>query len=440
LTLNSNDQGKQGQIAYGRLWRNRNFVALWLGQMVSFLGDYFEWLAVPIMVERLTGSALMVGLSVISAALPMLLLGPVAGVFVDRWDRKQTMIVSDVLRGLLVLFCLLVQRPDQVWIYYIVSFLMSCVSRFFFPSRNAVLPLIVTEQNDLLAANGLMQIIETVGLLAGPAMAGFAIGLWGAPVAFIFDSATFFVSAVAILAMTVPRTTLGRQVAGSQLAAVWAELREGVAYLFGSRTMVGVLICLAVVQLGLGAINVVWVPFLQRTFGVGPEGLGIVDSAQGVGMVIGGVALGFVTSRLSKVTLIGWGLVAIGLLLAGMGLAPAFVYIIAISVAIGLVLVPAQASLMTIMQLAVPDLKRGRVGSALNALATATGLLSMATAATFGEAIGLRMVYVVFGLITSGAGLLGLFVLQEPEPKLMPAPAPATLANGDGDDYERTSP
>jgi sugar phosphate permease len=198
--------------------------------------------------------------------------------------------------------------------------------------------------------------------------------------------------------------------------------------------MVGVLICLAVVQLGLGAINVVWVPFLQRTFGVGAEGLGIVDSAQGVGMVVGGVALGFVTSRLSKVTLIGWGLVAIGLLLAGMGLSPAFVYIIAISVAIGLVLVPAQASLMTIMQLAVPDLKRGRVGSALNAITVAAGLLSMATAATFGEAIGLRMIYVVFGLITSGAGLLGLFVLQEPEPKLMLAPAPATLSNGDGDE------
>jgi MFS family permease len=74
-----------GRVAYGRLFRNRNFVTLWLGQTVSFLGDYFNWLAVPILVERLTGSALMVGLSVMSNTLPMLLLGPVAGVFVDRW-------------------------------------------------------------------------------------------------------------------------------------------------------------------------------------------------------------------------------------------------------------------------------------------------------------------------------------------------------------------
>ena len=100
-------------LAYGRLFRNRNFVALWLGQMVSFIGDYFNWIAVPIMVERLTGSALMVGLSVISNALPMLFLGPIAGVFVDRWDRKWTMIVSDLLRGLLVLLCLLVRTPGR---------------------------------------------------------------------------------------------------------------------------------------------------------------------------------------------------------------------------------------------------------------------------------------------------------------------------------------
>ena len=90
-------------IAYGRLFRNRSFMALWIGQTISFIGDYFYWLAIPIMVERLTGSMFLVGMSVVSSALPMLVLGPVAGVFVDRWDRKRTMIVSDVLRGLLVL-------------------------------------------------------------------------------------------------------------------------------------------------------------------------------------------------------------------------------------------------------------------------------------------------------------------------------------------------
>jgi DHA3 family macrolide efflux protein-like MFS transporter len=414
--MQANAEGGKRSAAYSRLFRNRNFVALWLGQTISFIGDYFYWLAVPIMVERLTGSAMMVGLSTISNALPLLLLGPVAGVFVDRWDRKRTMIVADLLRGLLVLLFLTVRTADQVWVYYVVGFLMSCVSRFFFPSQNAILPLVVGDEDDLLAANGLMQIVQTVGLLLGPALAGFAIGLWGEQAAFFFDSITFFVSAGAILTLTVPRTTAGREdVQGRRPAAVGAEMREGVLYLFGNQTMVGILICLAVIQLGIGAINVIWVPYLSRTFKVGAEGLGIVDSAQGGGMVLGGLLLGFLTSRLPKRVLAGWGIVIIGSLFAGMGLAPAFGLVIALSAAVGVALVPAQSAVMTMMQLAVPDLKRGRVGSALNAMTTAASLISMAAASSLADLVGLRPIYVIAGLITAAAGFVGLAVLKEPE-------------------------
>jgi DHA3 family macrolide efflux protein-like MFS transporter len=419
--MNGQELGQKARSggAYGRLFRNRGFMALWLGQTVSFIGDYFYWLAVPIMLERLTGSTAMVGISIILNALPMLVLGPVAGVFVDRWERKRTMIVSDVLRALLVLFFLTVRTADQIWIYFAVGFLMSCVSRFFFPAQNALLPVIVQDEDDLLAANGLMQVVQTVGLLVGPAMAGFAIGFWGEQVAFLVDSVTFIVSAALILTMTVPRrrvepsgaepvTTTGR------MAGIWGELREGVVFLFGSRTMVGVLICLAVVQLGLGAVNVVWVPYLQRTFGVGAEGLGIVDSAQGAGMVLGAAGLGFLTARLSKRVLTAWSIILIGFLLAGIGIVPLFGYVIALSFGIGVALVPAQSALMTMMQLAVPDLKRGRVGSALNALTTAAGLLSMAAATALGDVIGLGSVYIFCGLTATASGTLGFWVLHEP--------------------------
>jgi MFS family permease len=442
---------QDGKVRYGRLLRNRNFMALWLGQTISFVGDYFYLLAIPIMVERLTGSALQVGLAVIFSALPMLLLGPVAGVFVDRWDRKRTMIVSDLLRGLLVLACLAVQGPDQVWIYYVVGFLMSCVSRFFFPAQNAMLPLIVGDKDDLLAANGLMQIVQTAGFLIGPALAGFSIGLWGAQVAFLVDSVTYFISAAAITTIAAPRTVAVRPPTGGQasldksVSAVWSEMREGIVYLFGNRTMVGVLLCLSVVQLGIGAIHVIWVPFMQRTFGVGAEGLGAVDAAQGVGMALGAVVMGFLAARFAKKNLAGWSITFIGAMIALVGLAPPFslaslvpgirvdaamaemtvgqrllhmpLLLLAYSFLLGVALVPAQSSLMTMMQLAVPDLKRGRVGSALNALTTAAGLVSMAVAAAAGEVLELRLIYVVAGLITSAAGLLGLLVLQEPQPQ-----------------------
>jgi DHA3 family macrolide efflux protein-like MFS transporter len=456
MSLEKQEQGTVRRVAYSSLLRNRSFVALWLGQTVSFIGDYFYWLAIPILVERLTGSTLMVGLSVISTAAPMLFLGPVAGVFVDRWDRRKTMLAADLLRATLVLLCLTVRSPDQVWVYYLVGFLMSCVSRFFFPAQNAVLPLLVKGEGELLAANGLMQIVQTVGLLVGPMLAGFTIGLWGESVAFWADSVTFLVSAAAILIMRVPHTTAGKQAAGGQVAAVWAELREGVAYLFGSQVMVGVLICLAVLQLGLGAINVLWVPFFQRTFGVGPEGLGAVDMAQGLGMVIGGVVLGLVTARIRRTTLVSWGIVIIGLLIALMGLAPAFslvdispalgagseglspealsvgqrllrlpLLLLGYSLMLGVVLVPAQSALMTIMQLAVPDLKRGRVGSALNAVVTVASWISLAAAAALGEVISLRLVYVIAGAFAVTSGLLGRATIREPD---LPAEAAGELA------------
>jgi len=436
-----------GLMVYRRLLHNRSFLALWLGQTVSFIGDYFCWLAIPIMIEKLTGSALQVGLSVMASALPMLVLGPVAGVFVDRWDRKRTMVVADLLRAGLVLLCLLVRTPDQVWIYYAVAFLMSCVSRFFFPSQNAVLPLIVPDRDDLLAANGLMQIVQTAGLLIGPSLAGFSIGIWGEQVAFVADSATFLVSAAAITTMAVPRTTPGRgekQTTRGALATVVTEIREGVVYLFSNRTMVGVLMCLAVVHLGLGAINVIWVPFMRRVFGMGAEGLGAVDASQGVGMVLGGLVLGAVAGRFSRKRLAGWSIVFIGGMIALMGLSPAFslahvlpadmslgtametmgvgqrllhlpLMLLIYSLLLGVALVPAQSALMTMMQLAVPDLKRGRVGSALNAMTTAAGLVSMVVAAATGEAAPLREIYVVSGLVVSVGGFVGLYVLQEPE-------------------------
>jgi DHA3 family macrolide efflux protein-like MFS transporter len=410
---------------YRRLFRSRNFMALWFGQMVSFIGDYFVWLAIPIVVNRLTGSAMMVGLAAISSALPALVLGPVAGVFVDRWDRRRTMIISDLVRAGLVLFCLLVHTREQVWIFYVVGFLMSSTSQFFYPARGALLPLIVTDPEDWLSANGLMQIIQTVGMLAGPALAGFAIGIWGERVAFMINCAGFLISAGAVytirMRLTPPVATSGPTTAKN----IWGDLREGILYLFGSRTLVGILVCMSVIMLGLGAINVIWVPYLQRTFNVGATGLGLVDSSQGLGMVVGGVLLGFIAARVKKKILVSTGIAVAGFFLAANGLAPAFPYIVGFSFMVGLAIVPAQSGLNTIMQMAVPDVKRGRVGSSLNAISTAASLVSMAFAAILGEWIGLRTVYVVFGSIVMLSGLLGFWLIQEPKSAILTDIPPA---------------
>jgi DHA3 family macrolide efflux protein-like MFS transporter len=363
-------------------------------------------------INRLTGSATMVGLSIMSTALPALILGPIAGVFVDRLNRRTIMIASDLLRGVMVLALLTVNSASQVWVFYLIGFLSSCTSLFFFPARAAVLPLIVTNKEDWLQANGMMQIIQTIGMLAGPTLAGFAIGLWGEKIAFIMNSAGFFCSALAVVLIRVPRTTPGNNPSQNLIPSLLADLREGVEFLFSSRTLIGVVICTAVAMLGVGAINVIWVPFLQRTFNIGAVGLGFVDSAQGVGMVVGGLLLGVLASRVRKTVMCSVGMCLIGI--ASMGYSPTFYLIIGESFIVGLAIMPVNSALSTIQQLAVPDLKRGRVGSTMNAINTFASLLSMALASFFGEMIGLRNVYLVIGGFIFLAGLLSFWLLQEP--------------------------
>jgi MFS family permease len=175
-------------------------------------------------------------------------------------------------------------------------------------------------------------------------------------------------------------------------------------------------------------------------------------------MVLGGVALGFLSARFKKKDLASWTILFIGGTIVLMGLSPALslkslipglgggsvmaemtvgerllhlpLMLLMSSMLLGIALVPAQSSLMTMMQLAVPDLKRGRVGSSLNALTMAAGLISMGAAAALGEVVELRAIYVVAGLITGAAGLVGFSVLEEPEPAYaeVPSEEPAAMA------------
>ena len=123
--------------------RNRNFCALWVGQLISQIGDNFLIVAILFVINALTNSPLAIGTMALVVTLPQLFLGLIGGVFVDRLDRKLVMIVSDVLRALAVLALLFVQRTDQLYILYIVSFVMVTVGLFFNPARNAVIPNIV---------------------------------------------------------------------------------------------------------------------------------------------------------------------------------------------------------------------------------------------------------------------------------------------------------
>ncbi len=419
-------QEKQ-RASFAEVLRNRNFLALWLGQVISQIGDSFTFLALLITVNRLTGSTASMGLMMISLTLPQLIFSFLAGVLVDRIDRKKIMIFSDLLRAVLVLAFLTVQSAEQVYVFYIVGFLVSTVSVFFWPAKTAMIPRIVEGEAKLLSANALSQTIRVAAMLIGPAMAGFVIAWLGASAAFLVDSVTYLASALAIMTITTGGETIDKERIGARM--IWQRFTEGFTYMLHNGTVLGIIVTLLVALLGVGAIEVLFVPYLQGEFGIGPEGLGLVQTAQGIGMLVGSALIGNLASRFRLTRIVALCIAALGLAVASCGLVSQFVFILIGLFLAGLALAPLNAALNTLMQITVPDEKLGRVGSVVDTTMTLSYLISMSGAAFLADALGMRTVFVASGIITTLSVLPALTMMKEPKaasPKALGAEALAS--------------
>jgi DHA3 family macrolide efflux protein-like MFS transporter len=401
------------RASFADVLRNRNFLALWLGQVISQIGDSFTFLALLIMVNRLTGSTVSMGMMMISLTLPQLVFSFLAGVIVDRFDRKKIMIFSDLLRGLLVLVFLTVRSAEQIYVFYIVGFLVSAVSVFFWPARTAMIPRIVDGETKLLSANALSQTIRVAAMLIGPALAGFLIAWAGTSVAFVVDSLTYLVSAIAIMTIATGGETIDQERIGVRM--IWRRFAEGFSYMLRHSTVLGIIVTGMVALLGIGAIEVLFVPYLQGEFGVGPEGLGFTQTAQGIGMLLGSVLVGNLAARFRLTRVIAWSVALLGVAVAICGLVNHFILILSALFIAGLSLAPLNAALSTLMQTTVPDEKLGRVGSVVDTSITLSYLMSMGGAAFLADTFGMRTVFVVSGIVTALSILPALTMMSEPE-------------------------
>src|SRR5437667_8439390 len=192
-------------VGWGELLRgNRSFRLLWLGQVVSQMGDWFDTIAVYTIVLRLTGSGRAVALIMVARFLPSVVMGPLSGVVADRFSRRTIMITADLLRALVVLGFLLVRRPDQMWLVYVLTVLQLAFSAFFEPAKTAAIPSIVSDR-ELLPANAIASVTWSAMLTLGAALGGFVTGWFGTNAAFVLDSLTFVASAILISRVRFPK-------------------------------------------------------------------------------------------------------------------------------------------------------------------------------------------------------------------------------------------
>ncbi len=407
--------------------RDRSFLLLWLAGLVSMTGDWALRIALPIYVIRLTGSAAAVSGVVLAGLLASLVIGPLAGVWVDRWDRRRVLVVVSAAQALALLPLLAVGSASLVWIAAAVSFSESALSQFVGPAESALLPRLVPA-GQLAAANSLNSLGTFVARLAGPAAGGIVTAVSGLTGAVLLDAVSFAAAAGACALITGRHRALRdrrpQRRRGSRLAG---ELAEGLAAIAANRITRAVAIFMTTISVGEGMMSSLFALWVTGALGAGSAQMGWMLSAQAVGGITGSLAGTWAARRLRPVSL---GCAAMALF--GLGDLVIFNYprwytalwpLIGLFFGIG---VPAGAgypALLTLFQIQVPDRLRGRLFAVLAVGQAAAGIAGAMVAGLLGRKIG------VMDLLTAQGGG---YVLAAAALRILAGRGPATLATRTG--------
>lgn len=404
------------------MFRNRNFILLWVAQLISAGGDTFTFLALAIRIDSLytdPGESVRALAAVLIAfALPKLLIGIVAGTLVDRLDRRVIMIISDFSRALLLPCFLILRTPADLPWALVIGFLVACASAFFNPARTAVLPALVDDE-ELMTANGWIQAGQNVAMLAGSVLAGMVIARWHTEAAFWIDSVTFLVSGFLVLGITGVVTRIDPKTAKGD--TTWSDLVEGARFASRSLLLQGIMLGAAFAMLALGAINVLFVPFLSSVFGAEAGAMGAMMFAMGGGMLIGGIFLGTLGRRIAPLRTAVGSMLMLGFAAILFGRAPDYNSALIIVPFVGMTIPPLTAALQTLLQRGVEASMLGRASSVVEMSMGLANLVSMGAAGLVGNIVGLRNAFVMGGgLIGMGAVASGLIVSRARR-RLVPA-------------------
>jgi MFS family permease len=399
------------------LRRNRNFRLLYIGQTISQLGDWFNTVAVYALLLDLTGSATAVAWMLIVQMLPIALVGPLAGVVVDRLNRRRIMMAADLVRGCLILGLLAVRRADQIWMAYVVTALTVSAQAFFEPARTATIPNI-TAPEELLPANALSSATWSAMLALGASIGGLVTAAFGRNVAFTVNAASFFVSCLFIAATRYDATPASRPPLRG-LAAVTgvSDLADGVRYIRASSHVAALLFVKAGWGLA-GGILLLLTIFGQRVFpvrGSTAAGIGVLYGARGIGAALGPILLRYILGQKPSALRrsIGPAYFVIGVFYAALSAAPGL-----LTAAACVLLAHFGGSILwvfstVLLQMEVPDAFRGRVFAAELALVTLTSSMSSyLTGHALDDGASPRSVSLWLGILFFVPGAIWLLILS----------------------------
>jgi len=271
------------------LRRNHNYRNTWMGQVVSEVGDHFNNIAVFSLVVTTTKSGLVVSGVMLARAIPAILIGPLAGVVLDRFDRKRVMIASDLARAVIAAAFVFTIHSHNTWLLYVLSGLLMVASPFFSAGRSAILPAIATN-DELHTANSLTQITQTTTLAVGAFLGGTSVGMFGFTGSFLFNAVSFLFSALCISRLRLPGRGFRPAGAGHTeigIARPWHEYKEGLRYMRSRPLILGIGGLAIGWATGGGAAQILFSIFGELVFHRGAAGIGAIWGCAGIGLLAG---------------------------------------------------------------------------------------------------------------------------------------------------------
>ncbi|HET8844360.1 MAG TPA: MFS transporter [Ktedonobacteraceae bacterium] len=379
-------EAEAGARAKPHLFINRNFRLLWLGQSISVLGDFvFDttltiWIAV-IIAHGQSWAPLAVSGVLIAAALPTFIIGPLAGVFADRWNKRLTMLRMDGLRALIIASLLLLplfgQRLPayvQVALIYLVVFATTTCAQFFNPSRFTLISEVVTEP-ERTRSSSLTQMSMNLATIIGPVLAAPLLITLGVYWALLLNAFSFVISFLCIWAIHVAETSQPQEKKIS--STVWQEFGEGLQFYRQSRLMQTILLSVLIVVLGTGPINAIFVFFVTQNLQVPASLYGTLDTAIGAGALLGALLTALVASRLGSARIFWLGLLLVGGLLIILARLTSFPVALAVTFLIGVPLAGLNTVVGPLIMHITPQQLLGRVIAVLTPAQSLFNMLSV---------------------------------------------------------------
>lgn len=379
-------------------WQVR-FFTIWGAQAISMFGTALVQFAVVWWLTRTTGSATTLALATLAAMLPGVLLGPLAGALVDRWDRRAVMIVADAVAalGVLALAALFATGSIQVWHVYAITLLRATMQTFQLPAMQASTSLIVP-QEQLTRVAGLNQMLQGLTMIAAPPLGALLLSLLEVQGVLLIDVGTALLGILPLFFFSIPRPPAAERAAG---ASVLADMGAGLAYIYRWPGLL-ILLCMA------AAINLLVAPAMALKpilvtghFGGDAVSLAIFESAFGVGVIAGGVLLGVWGGFRRRIvtSLLGIGAAGAGLLALGLMPAGAYWGGVAAMGAVGSMLVLANGPLLAVMQATVAPEMQGRIFTLLGSVSGAMIPVGLLLAGPAADRLGVQAAYLAGGAI-----------------------------------------